>query len=77
MSYTRRNELRYSGDAVFKDEDDTFKTPLQSVRRPPVTDKNIKDEYMRNAPTVPHILLVLSNIGLCLTFGLGHLRMSQ
>ncbi len=77
MSYTRRNELRHSGDAVFKDEDDTFTKPFQSVGRPPVTDKSIKDEYVRNAPSVPHILLALSNIGLCLTFGLGHLRMSQ
>jgi len=49
MTSLRRNDLAEQGAPV-TDETRTFKKQHQTVDRPPVTDHNINDEYMRDPP---------------------------
>ncbi|KAF7795605.1 hypothetical protein EIP86_006769 [Pleurotus ostreatoroseus] len=50
MSQVRRSDLRADSDATVTDADNTFKKSFQTVGRPPVTDTNINDEYLRHPP---------------------------
>lgn len=43
-----------SRKSVHRTADDQFKKTEQVVGRPPVTDHNINDEYMRNPPDVSY-----------------------
>ncbi|KAJ3551123.1 hypothetical protein NM688_g4915 [Phlebia brevispora] len=46
----RRHDLRADSDVTFMDDANTFKKSVQVVGRPPVTEKNINDEYIKNPP---------------------------
>lgn len=50
MSNIERNDLRPTAEVT--DETLAFKKPYQTVGRPPVTQENINDQYMRDPPHV-------------------------
>ncbi|KAI0082932.1 hypothetical protein BDY19DRAFT_981683 [Irpex rosettiformis] len=50
MSQPRRSDLRATSDAVYTDDNRKFKKAEQTFGRPEVTDHDINDEYMRDAP---------------------------
>ncbi|KAI0753885.1 hypothetical protein BC629DRAFT_1296941 [Irpex lacteus] len=50
MSQIRRNDLRADSDAVYTDDNRKFKKAEQTIGRPAVTDHDINDEYLRDAP---------------------------
>ena len=50
MSGIRRHDL--TDRANVTDEAQTFKKPYQTVDRPPVTDHDINEEYLNDAPQV-------------------------
>ncbi|EJF63511.1 hypothetical protein DICSQDRAFT_55428 [Dichomitus squalens LYAD-421 SS1] len=53
MSSTRRHDL--ADNANKTDESQTFKKPFQTVGRPPVTERDIHEQYMQDPPqNVPY-----------------------
>ncbi|KAL7280104.1 hypothetical protein PYCCODRAFT_1456266 [Trametes coccinea BRFM310] len=48
MSSIRRNDL--ADRANVTDESNTFKKPYQTVDRPPVTERDIHEQYMQDPP---------------------------
>lgn len=52
MSQTRRSNVRADNDIPVLDDSRVFKKAYQTVGRPPVTERNINDEYLRHPPNV-------------------------
>ena len=50
--FIRRSDLRADSDVVYTDDNRKFKKAEQTIGRPGVTDHNINDEYLRDAPNV-------------------------
>ncbi|KAI0631918.1 hypothetical protein C8Q77DRAFT_882219 [Trametes polyzona] len=48
MSSTRRHDL--ADRAAATDESQTFKKPFQTVDRPPVTERDIHEQYIQDPP---------------------------
>lgn len=52
MSQLRRSDLRPDSDAVYTDDNRKFKKAEQTTGRPGITDHDINDQYLREAPNV-------------------------
>lgn len=51
MSQVRRNDLRPDSDVTLTD-DNQFKKSFQTVGKPPVTERDMHEDFMRDPPNV-------------------------
>lgn len=58
MSQVRRNDLRPDSD-VTPTDDNQFKKSFQTVGKPPVTERDMHEDFMRDPPNVRNILALV------------------